>query len=112
MTNQDEIARRTALALKAIRKSVGTEQGEFGADLFVAHHLEEIEDSYWIERLQTSAPDASQVLSLLVLDPHWNEDDEDGLDTLDFTLPGGVSNYLLSVQFDEDGAVEDICMES
>ena len=32
--------------------------------------------------------------------------------TFDFGLPGGVSNYLLSVRFRDDGQVQDVSMES
>ncbi len=43
----------------------------------------------------------------------WGEDDDDdGIDTFDFTLPGDVTQYVISVSFDEDGDVEDIVMES
>lgn len=107
-----ELARRTRVALDAIRKSLGTEAGEFGATLFASHHLGELEASYWQARLQNDRPAPSQVLELLELQAHWGDDDEDGIDTLDFGLPDGVSNYLLSVSFDENGEVEEIVMES
>jgi hypothetical protein len=50
------------------------------------------------------------VLDLLVLREHWGEDDE--YEFLDFTLPGGVTSYVISVHFDEQGKVDDISMES
>lgn len=46
------------------------------------------------------------------MSPHSSDDDDDGLDTLDFALPGDVSSYILSVAFDENGEVDEISMES
>ncbi|ABW30118.1 DUF2004 domain-containing protein [Acaryochloris marina] len=108
----NELARRTQVALEAIQDSTGTEAGKFGADLFVSHHLEEIDAAYWLERLGTGKPGSRQILGLLI--PIFDSDQrEDGdFETLDFTLPGDVSNYLLSVQFDDSGNVIAIYMES
>ena len=53
-----------------------------------------------------------QVLDILVLQSHWGEDDDDGIDTFDFTLPDEVTNYVLSVEFDENGNVSGLSMES
>ena len=49
-----------------------------------------------------------------MLRSHWGdeEEDEDGIDTFDFTLPEDVTDYVISVHFDEEGAVDDISMES
>jgi len=52
------------------------------------------------------------VIELLCLQSHRSDDDDDGLDTLDFALPGDVSNYVLSVGFDENGEIDEISMES
>jgi hypothetical protein len=109
---RDEIARREKIALDAIKRSLGTDAGEFGATLFASHHLDELDEAYWQRHLSTPKPEPAQVLDILCSQSHWAEDDDDGLDTFDFCLPGNVSNYLLSVQFDEDGVVEDISMES
>lgn len=108
----NELARRTQVALEAIQGSAGTEAGKFGADLFVSHHLEEIDAAYWLERLGTDKPGSRQILGLLMPIFDSNKSDDDGFETLDFTLPGDVSNYLLSVQFDDSGNVKVICMES
>ena len=110
----DELERRTRLALDAIRSSLGTPDGEYGATLFASHHLEEIDGAYWQARLGTEKPEPAAVLGLLELLDHWaekEEDEEDG-QTLDFGLPGEVSDYLLSVRFDPDGTIEEIMMES
>ncbi|RZJ62145.1 MAG: DUF2004 domain-containing protein [Acidovorax sp.] len=106
-----EIAVRTQKASEAIQRSFDTEAGEFGATLFVEHHVAELDDEYWRKHLGTNSPTASQVLGLLALSSHWG-DDEDGIDVFDFALPGEASNYVLSVRFDGDGEVEEISMES
>lgn len=109
--SRDEIERRQKAALAAIKRAFGAKEDECGATLFVSHHLNEIEDSYWQKHLGTANPAPSRVLEILELRSHWGEE-EDGIDTFDFTLPGGVTDYVISVRFDETGSVEDITMES
>lgn len=94
-------------ALEAIKRSAGTEAGEYGIDEFVSHHVEELSESYWQKHLGTSAPSNEQVIGLLVLREKW--DDEE---VFDFTLPDEVTDYVVSVSFDDDGQIEDIVMES
>jgi hypothetical protein len=107
----DEIERRKQVALVAIRDSFGTEEDDYGVTLFVSHHLEELDASYWLSRLGISDPDPEKVISLLELYSHWGEKDEDGIDVFDFTLPDKVTNYVISVRFDAMGSIEDISME-
>ena len=58
------------------------------------------------------------MLSILKLRSHWSEDDDEededgeGMDFFDFSLPGDVTNYVISVEFDEEGGVAEITMES
>ncbi len=94
-------------ALEEIKKSFGTEQGEFEIDLFVSHHIEELPKSYWQKHLGTEIPSSEQVIGLLILGSKW--DDEE---IYDFTLPEEVTDYVVSVSFDEDGLVQCIEMES
>ncbi|WP_415753822.1 DUF2004 domain-containing protein [Pseudomonas leptonychotis] len=94
-------------AIEGIKQSYGTEQGEYGIDEFVSHHLEELPKTYWEKHLGTSTPSHEQVIDLLVLRSKW--DDEE---VYDFTLPEEATNYVLSVSFDEDGDIDDIVMES
>jgi hypothetical protein len=108
--DETEIEKRKKVAMAAIKAAYGTEEDEYGATLFVSHHLEEVESSYWEEHFNTPKPEATQILSSLVLLEDFDEDDD--IDSLDFTLPGDVTNYLICVSFDEDGGVEDISMES
>jgi hypothetical protein len=110
--NPTELVRREKLALEAIKHSLNSETGEFGATLFASHHIEELDSSYWQTHVKVDVPQPAQVIELLRLRSHWSDDDEDGIDTLDFGLPGDASDYLLSVQFDESGAIDDISMES
>lgn len=94
-------------ALEGIKQSSGTEQGEYGIDEFVSHHLEELPASYWEKHLGTSKPTTEQFINLLILRSKW-EDEE----VYDFTLPDDVTDYVVSVSFNEDGLIEDISMES
>lgn len=108
--DQSELGRRTKLAPDAIHRSVGTVDGELGATLFASHHLDELDPAHWQTHLDVDAPQPAQVLGLLRLHPQWSG--EDGIDDLDFTLPGGATDYLLCVRFDEQGRIADIAMES
>src|SRR5688572_3594775 len=92
MTQNDEAKRREKVAREAIEQAFGTEVDEYGATLFVSHHLDEIEGTYWKKHLGTSQPEPRRVLELLELKSHWGEA-EDGIDTFDFTLPDDVTNY-------------------
>ena len=108
--NPDEIKRREAEARSAIKRAFGTGNDEFGATLFVSHHLEEIDSNYWKKHLSTETPDPHLVLQLLELRSHWGGDDE--IDTFDFTLPDRVTDYVISVMFEKTGDVSKITMES
>ena len=97
--------KKVELALEAIKASRGTESGEYGIDLFVSHHLDELPTAVWLEILGKENPSFDDILSALVV--AYVEDD-----VCDFTLPNDVTNYLISVSFDENGQVIDISMES
>lgn len=94
-------------ALEGIKKSSGTEQGEYSIDEFVSHHLEELPQTYWEKHLGTSKPSNEQIIDLLILRSKW-EDEE----VYDFTLPEEVTDYVVSVSFDKEGMIDDIVMES
>ena len=106
-----EIQRREKLALEAIKSTFGTEDGEFGATMFATHHIEELEPAYWLKHLGTETPEPKKVLEALQLKEHWG-DDENEMEVFDFTLPDGVTDYVMSVRFDQAGAVEEVSMES
>jgi hypothetical protein len=105
-----EIERRTTLALAAITQSIGSDQ--WGVDLFATHHLEELDPAYWQEHVGTPCPTPKQIINLLELRSHWGNENPDGIDAFDFTLPGDVTNYLISVRFNNRGEIEGISMES
>jgi hypothetical protein len=109
-SNTKEIKRRTAVALAAIQKAM--DDGDSSVTLFISHHLEELGAAYWKKHAGSPRPKPKKVLELLELRSHWGEEDEDGIETFDFTLPGKVTQYVISVRFDESGEVEDIEMES
>ena len=104
-----EFDRRQAAALAAIAAASGTEAGAGSVDLFIEHHVEELPPPYWQKHLGTTAPTAGAVIGLLVLRSSWGRDD---LEHFDFTLPGDVTDYVVTVRFDEHGAVSDVDMES
>jgi hypothetical protein len=110
--SKDEILRREATARAAIKQSLGTAEYESSVDLFASHHLEELEGEYWQKHLGTRNPEPIRILDIIELRSHWGDDDDNGLKVFDFTLPDDVTDYVISVRFDETGEVEDISMES
>lgn len=111
-TAKDGIERRRNAALNAIKRAFGTAADAHGATLFVSHHLEELGDDYWQKHCGTALPEPKQVLDILTLRSHWGDDDDDGIDTFDFSLPGDVTDYVISVSFDDNGDVTEITMAS
>lgn len=110
MSSKQEIARRTTVALTAIKQLL--EDGDSAASLFASHHIEELDAAYWKKHTGTAKPSAKQVVDLLELRSHWGDEDDEGIDTFDFTLPGDATNYVVSVRFDTSGKVEEVSMES
>lgn len=98
---------KAKLAFDAIKSSFNTEQGEHGIDLFISHHIEELSEQTWSGLLGKAQPTASEVLEIMVLRSSWNDDL-----TYDFTLPNNVTNYVVSVLFNENGKIDCISMES
>ncbi len=111
MVFKDEAKKREEIARNAIKKAYGTEDGECSVTLFVEHHLEELNVAYWEKLLGSTNPQPENVLDSLELQPFWDEDIEE-LNSLDFTLPEEVTDYLICVRFSDQGIVEDIVMES
>jgi hypothetical protein len=108
----EEVLRREAMARAAIKQSISTSEAESGADLFVSHHMEELGGEYWQEQLRTRNPEPIRIVDILELRSHWGSNGENGLEVFDFTLPGDVTDYVISVRFDGTGEIEDISMES
>lgn len=103
------IEARKKLALDAIQQAFGTEAGEDGINLFVEHHLAELPKSYWQQHLKSDAPEPSAIINRLELRSSWGDGD---IEYFDFTLPGEVTNYVISVHFDDTGSIDGISMES
>lgn len=112
MPSAKEIQRRTAAALLSIKRTLSESDNDSSVKLFVSHHLQELDAAYWKKHAGTPRPSPHKVLELLELRSHWGEDDEDGIGTFDFTLPGDVTQYVISVKFNENGDIEEIDMES
>ena len=111
MTDQAaELARRETAARQAIKNGFDMEDEDSGVAMFVAYHLEELDEAYWLEHIKAARPRPSAVLDILELREHWGEHDE--LEHFDFTLPGTVTDYVISVRFDDKGKIDDISMES
>lgn len=94
-------------ALSEIRRTSGTEIGQYGVDEFVAHHLRELPKQYWLKHTGTESPTSIQVIELLILRSKW-----DGEEVYDFTLPDNVTDYVMSVSFDDSGKVDSVSMEN
>ena len=106
-----DLKRSEDTAREMIKSLYGTPEGEDGPTLFVSHHLEELDAAYWVREFGTSTPEASTILNGLVLVNAWSSQEDGNIDVFDFSLPNGVSDYLLSVRF-EDGKVTEVEMES
>ncbi|MGA6182378.1 DUF2004 domain-containing protein [Stenotrophomonas sp. NPDC077421] len=105
----DIATQRQADALAAIKQAIGTEAAEDGVDLFASHHREELPASYWRQYLGQTEPDTASIIGLLQFASAWGEDK---MEYIDFTLPGDVTQYVLSVHFDDAGVIDGISMES
>ncbi|WP_036170017.1 DUF2004 domain-containing protein [Massilia sp. 9096] len=105
-----EAARREAAARQAIKNGFDMEDEDSGVAMFVAFHLEELDADYWQQHVKTPRPHPGDVLDALVLREHWGGPDD--LEHFDFTLPGEVTEYVVSVRFDAAGKVAEISMES
>jgi len=112
MSEQAIVKGREQLARVAMRAALENQQAEDGVELFIQHHLEEIEPDYWKKYFGSAVPTPLQVLDLLVLAAPWENDEIDSREMLDFTLPDEITQYVICVSFDAEGQVIDISMES
>ena len=103
--NRETVARAKLLGL------LGSDEGELGPTLYVRHHKEELGSEYWTGAFGEPDPKPEAIIEGLVLASSWDSEDDGNIDTLDFTLPGEVTDYLLSVRFTGD-EVSDVSMES
>jgi hypothetical protein len=96
-------------AIAAIRNAFDSTKGEDSVAHFITHHLQEVPSAYWRDHCGSESPEPREVLNLLELRSSWGEDD---IEYFDFTLPADVTNYVISVHFDETGEIDVISMES
>lgn len=112
MSEQAIVKGREQLARAAMRAALENQQAEDSVELFIQHHLEEIEPDYWKKYSGSALPTPLQVLDLLVLAAPWESDEIDSREMLDFTLPDEITQYVICVSFNTKGQVIDISMES
>lgn len=112
MSEQAVVKGREQVARVAMRAALENQQAEDSVELFIQHHLEEIEPAYWEKYSGSAVPKPLQVLDLLVLADQWESDEIDHREMLDFTLPDEITQYVICVCFDAQGQVIDISMES
>ena len=100
------------LSLDAIKANFGTEQGQFNTNLFISHHLEELDSEYWKTHFGSEKPDGKAILEKLVLVDNWSSEDDTNMNVFDFSLPENITDYMLSVRLNPEGGVDEISMES
>lgn len=94
-----DLKQKEALARKEIAARYGQPEGEYGPTLFVSHHLEEVDAEYWVDVYDTEMPEPTQIFDTLILKDAWSFNDDGVIDVLDFSLPNGITDYVLSVRF-------------
>ena len=114
-----ETEKRMVEAKVALVNNLALPNDESSVRSYIEHHLVEVDDEYWVTVFGESKPSISVVASKMVIHPFWYEEALDGeadLDRVDFTLPDNeddaVTNYLLCVEYSEEGQLEGISMES
>ena len=109
ISNRDVTNENMAHAVNAIRQH-GHESVDYPAiKQYIEHHLDELDDAYWLSHTDTDNPSSDDVLEIMVADTTWSDN---GDTIVDCTLPGGVTNYLLSVRLNASGQCTGIEMES
>ncbi len=108
-SKRKELSRREVAAREAIAAIHGTAGDELGVTLFVSHHLDEVDSAYWRKHTGSDKPEPQQVLDMLEL---RTDPEEESMETLDFSLPENVTDYVVCVEFEESGDIVRIAMES
>jgi Protein of unknown function (DUF2004) len=100
---------REKIARDAIKRAFGTDEGRDNIGLFIEHHLAELPMSYWRQYLPTASPEPYEIINLLQFRSSWGEAD---IEYFDFTLPDDVTDYVISIHFNDAGVIDTISMES
>lgn len=94
----DELATdRIDRCRQAIRDVYGTSSDEFGAALFVNHHLEELSENYWLAEFGSCAPSPETIIDGLVAKYRSGGSGY----SVAFTLPENATNYVVCVEVDD-----------
>ena len=112
---QSTVEKRVAEAHAALLSELKNAGDDSEVTEYIEHHLDELEEGYWSEVCGASNPSVSEVAAKLTVQPFWLEEALQGeadLDRVDFTLPRDVTDYVLCVEYSEDGDFQDIRTES
>lgn len=106
-----ELARFDAVARAALAHDLI--DGE-SVRLYIDHHLAEVspEDLEKMFGVRVGITDQQFLAAVVLKRVHLRPEDPDDIACFDYSLDESVTNYLLAVQFDEDGEVTSIEMES
>ena len=99
---------RTEVARRFLLKRAESNRPE--TELFLKHHRSELPSDYFVDTFGVEEPTGSTLVRGLLAE-QWTED-ETQTEFVDFRLPGRVSQYILTVEFDATGAPIDARMES
>jgi hypothetical protein len=105
---KDNLDQRKKIAMSTIIKSCNKDD----IALFISHHIEELNEEYWEKHCGIPKPKAENVVEIIEFKTNWGEENSDNMDTLDFSLPDDITDYVISVRFSKNGKIESISMES
>lgn len=112
---QSTVEKRVAEAHVALLSDLKSAGDDNEVKEYIEHHLDELEKGYWSEVCGSSNPSVCEVAIKLTVQPFWLEEalqGESDLDRVDFTLPRDVTDYVLCVEYSEDGEFQNISMQS
>lgn len=114
MPTEEFIQRMEKKARDAIHQQFQNPVEDDQVQLFLEHHIEEVEAEYWLQHTGQVQPTPTQVLKILVLNPYmeWEIEEDEESYLIDFTLPDDATQYMICVEFDRDENLLNISMES
>ena len=102
---------KISIAQKEIEKRFGSPDGEMSVNLFVSHYKEELRADEWKALLGETNPTDKDILKCIVFKDSWDSEGDGNVDTYDFSLPNGLTQYVVSLRFDADTIIS-VDMES
>lgn len=100
------------VSLAKIKSLLGAAAGLTNTNLFADHHLAELEEAELKAVTKQESPTQHGIIECLILRDAWASDGENRVDIFDFTLPNDLTDYVISVKFDENDEVSEVSMES